>query len=161
MPKTSSLAKALQEAFPELLFEVSEDFSWSPTKKTVYFCDTNSTDGASSLLHETAHGLLKHVEYDRDISLLGMERDAWTYAQEKLASRFGLSIDPDFIEDSLDSYRDWLHARSLCPHCAQTGVQATDRTYTCLGCNEQWQVNEARRCGLRRYKIHKTKTPVS
>lgn len=160
MPKTNSLVKVLQKAFPELTFKESDDFRWSPQEKTVYFDGNASDNSVSELLHETAHGLLSHADYDRDIQLLGIERDAWTHAQTILAPRFGVTIDQDLIEDALDSYRDWLHARSLCPDCRQTGIQNSHDTYFCLGCDSSWQTNEARRCALRRYKLSQSKIPV-
>jgi len=152
MPKISSLAKTLAVTYPELSFKVSDDFRWSPDNTTIYYCD----EAACELLHETAHALLEHADYTRDIDLLKMERDAWTYAQQELAPRFNVEITDDGIEDALDSYREWLHARSRCPHCSQTGIQTEVKAYTCLGCDESWQTNDARRCALRRY----TKTPA-
>lgn len=160
MPKISSLANTLASAFPGLSFEVSDDFRWSPEEKVVYYCTDEREDGASELLHETAHGLLQHAGYERDIDLLKMERDAWSYAAQELAPRFGINIEDDSVEDALDSYREWLHARSLCPHCSQTGIQTDTNTYSCLGCDESWYANEARRCALRRYKVEDLKTPA-
>lgn len=160
MPKINSLAKKLANAFPDLTFEVSDDFRWSPEEKVIYYCPENRDEASCELLHETAHGLLQHADYERDIDLLKMERDAWTYAQKELAPRFNIKITDDHIEDAIDSYRDWLHARSLCPHCSQTGIQTKINTYSCLGCNESWHTNEARRCALRRYKLEITKTPA-
>lgn len=157
MAKTDSLAKAVAEAFPQLTFKASDDFLWSPDEMTVYF----RSDSPENLLHETAHGLLEHVSYKRDIDLLKLERDAWTYAKNELGPQFKLVISEDIIEDALDSYRNWLHARSLCPDCAQTGIQNGTDTYLCLGCDKSWRTNEARRCGLRRYKLEPaTKTPA-
>lgn len=158
MPKTSSLASLLQAAFPQLLFKEAADVRWSPDTLTVYYQTGDGSD-AAELLHETAHGLLDHINYSHDVTLLKMERDAWTYAKEILAPQFNVEIDDDFIEDALDTYRSWLHARSLCPHCDQTGIQNSDDSYLCLGCDQSWRTNEARQCELRRYKIT-TKTPA-
>lgn len=156
MPKTNSLAKVLSRTFPDIVFVSSDDFRWSPEENTVYY----GVEGLEELLHETSHALLSHVSYENDIDLIKMERDAWTYAQQKLAPHFDLQISDNDIEDSLDSYRDWLHARSRCPHCSQTGIQTSKNTYECLGCNESWQTNEARRCALRRYTTQHSKTPA-
>ena len=57
----------------------------------------------------------------------------------------------DFIEEHLDTYRDWLHARSSCPDCTATGYQTDASTYACPACSHTWRVNEARICQLRRY----------
>lgn len=160
MPKISSLVKQLANSFPELSFEVSDDFRWSPQEKIVHYCIEERDEAGWELLHETAHGLLQHADYEFDINLLKLERDAWTYAQQELAPRFAIKIGDDTIEDALDSYRDWLHTRSLCPHCSQTGIQTGSNAYSCLGCDESWRANEARRCALRRYKVEVTKTPA-
>lgn len=160
MPKINSLVKTLSIAFPTLFFKESNDFRWSPNETTVYYFPDAHNDATCDLLHETAHGLLQHEGYERDIDLLKMERDAWTYAKHELAPRFDVKIDDDVVEDALDSYRDWLHARSLCPRCSQTGLQTDVSTYSCLGCDEFWQTNEARRCALRRYSLETTKTPA-
>lgn len=160
MPKTNSLVKSLATAFPDLSFKESDDFSWSPSDKVVYYCAGELDEAAGELLHETAHGLLQHAGYTRDIDLLKMEREAWTYAKRELAPRFNIKISDDVIEDALDSYRDWLHARSRCPRCSQTGIQTGVNSYSCLGCDESWQTNEARRCALRRYPLETTKTPA-
>lgn len=158
MPKISSLSRSLRTAFPHLVFQASDDFHWSPETKTVHYCTNEELP--DELLHETAHGLLGHTHYERDIDLLKIERDAWSYAQKELAPRFNVEIADTTIEDALDSYRDWLHARSRCPHCSQTGIQTETKTYKCLACNESWHTNEARRCALRRYKLVRTKIPA-
>jgi DnaJ-class molecular chaperone len=55
----------------------------------------------------------------------------------------------------MNSYRDWLHARSTCPVCQATGMETKKSIYTCPACRHQWRVNEARICSLRRYHIQK------
>lgn len=152
MAKTNSLVNSLKLSFPAIRFTASDDFRWSPEEGTVYYTADKGED-AATLLHETAHGVLGHDEYSRDIDLLKLERDAWTHAQAILGPQFNIVIDDSLIEDALDSYRDWLHARSLCPDCKQTGVQTARDTYRCLACDKAWRTNEARRCGLRRYRV--------
>lgn len=152
MAKTDLLADIIRRSYPALSFKASDDFLWSAEKNTIYFLATDDEDGVFSLLHETAHALLEHNKYDQDIALLRIERDAWTYAQQELAPQFGLEIDDAIIEDAIDTYRDWLHARSLCPECHQNGIQA-DNIYRCLGCDKTWRANEAKRCALRRYTL--------
>ncbi|MCY1379960.1 hypothetical protein D9M68_895230 [compost metagenome] len=82
-----------------------------------------------------------------------MERDAWRYAKEKLGSNYKVTITDTVIQDSLDTYRDWLHARSTCPNCQATGMQNRKRHYRCIACQHVWRVNDARICGLRRYSL--------
>jgi hypothetical protein len=150
MPSTVSLIQRLKTDYPTLLFVRGNDFSWSPSDQTVYYKDEAGSD--AFLLHELSHGLLRHSEYNRDIELIAMERAAWDKASE-LASVYNQKIDESLIEITLDSYRDWLHARSTCPNCSATGLQTKKQIYTCPACNHSWRVNEARVCALRRFSI--------
>jgi hypothetical protein len=151
MPSTTSLATKLQKDFPALIFTRSDTFRWAPQTKTIFY--DQSSDYEASLLHELAHALLEHAEYTKDISLIEMERDAWELAVQTLAKKYDVNIGDDTVQDALDTYRDWLHARSTCPHCQATGVQTKKDHYKCLACETTWRVNEARLCGLRRYTL--------
>jgi hypothetical protein len=151
MPSISSLAIKLQADFPAFIFAAGDTFRWSPEEKTILYVE--SSDDAASLLHELSHALLNHSEYLKDISLIEMERDAWNFAVESLAKKYNVSIEESTVQDSLDTYRDWLHARSTCPTCQATGVQTKKDSYKCLVCGTNWRVNEARLCALRRYKL--------
>lgn len=150
MPSTTSLINQLKSDYPQFLFKKSKRFLWSPSENTVYY--TGSDDNYSFLLHELSHGLLGHTDYDRDVALIAMERAAWDTATS-LAPSYGLAISNNTIESTLDSYREWLHARSTCPHCKATGLQTKSHTYTCLACHHSWRVNEARICALRRFSL--------
>lgn len=149
MPSTNSLIQQLSASYPQFRFRESEQFLWSPHEKTVYY---NTKDDYAFLLHELSHGLLGHAEYNRDIELITMERSAWDCAT-KLARNYGLVIDENMLENTLDSYRDWLHSRSTCPRCNATGMQTKKKTYRCLACHHDWRVNEARICALRRFPV--------
>jgi hypothetical protein len=151
MQSTSSLATKLAQDFPIYSFIPGEDFLWSPNTQTIFYIP-NSTDTAS-FLHELAHGILGHTAYNKDIELLGVERAAWECATDTLASRYDVDVTPDLIEEALDTYRDWLHARSTCPSCSATGIQTKKDEYTCIACHGKWRVNDARVCALRRYKL--------
>ncbi len=133
-----------------ILFAPSDEFRWDPSSHTVYY-NESAPDAPSLLLHELGHALLGHTDYMRDIELLRLERAAWDKAIE-LATGYGHPIDDDSIEDHLDTYRNWLHARSLCPTCQATGLQSNRTHYTCISCRQTWRVNEARTCELRRYQ---------
>lgn len=150
MPSTPSLLNVLKQDFPAITFTESTVFRWSPSEHTVYY---KNTKDIASLLHEVAHGVLGHTEYARDIELIRTEREAWDMVVATLARRYKVTVDQEQIEDALDTYRDWLHSRSLCPSCQATGVQTDKNLYSCLACTTTWRVNEARTCALRRYKI--------
>ena len=149
-PSIISLVARLQTDYPNYLFQNSLEFRWSPQEKTIFY-DIKANDTAS-LLHELAHCLLGHTEYQRDVELITMERAAWNYACKILAPTYETIITIEQIEDALDTYRNWLHARSTCPHCQATGLQIKDYTYRCFSCFTQWRVNDARACALRRWK---------
>ena len=151
MQSILSLANNLQKDYPQLLFVAENEFRWAPDERTVFY-DKSSSDMAA-LLHELAHGLLHHTTYRRDVELLELERAAWRHAADHLAPKYTVDITDDQVEDSLDSYRDWLHARSSCPNCKATGFQIKPSLYKCVACFETWKVNDARACALRRYKV--------
>jgi len=158
MPSIRSLVKTLQFDFPQFTFIASQDFRWSVDQQRIFY-DKNSAN-SSYLLHELAHGLLAHSDYKRDIELLAMERDAWHYAIAALSKKYSVRIEEENVQDSLDTYRDWLHSRSTCPNCTAVGVQTNVREYSCLACGERWRVNDARSCALRRYSLTKKNTPI-
>ena len=150
MPSTTSLINQLTLDYPQFSFKKSKRFLWSPSESTVYY--NGDGDNYSFLLHELSHGLLRHADYNRDIELIAMERAAWDKAVS-IAPQYGLIISDEIVESTLDSYREWLHARSTCPSCRATGLQIRQHVYNCIACHHTWRVNEARICALRRYSL--------
>lgn len=153
MLSIASLIPKLRADFPKLTFVAGDIFHWHPAKHTVTY--VNDSHDVAALLHEVAHALLNHQGFKRDLELIEMERDAWRYAIEALAPRYGTSVSPDMAEDALDTYREWLHARSICPACTATGVQIKQHAYRCLACRSEWIVNDARQHALRRHLTKK------
>lgn len=159
MEKITSIIKATKRRSQDiphlahLTFQPGEVFHWDHTAYAITY-NPSIDDAVSYLLHEIGHAFLDHRTFRRDIDLLKMERGAWEQARV-LGAEFGIDIDTNLIEDSLDTYRDWLHSRSLCPRCDATGIQTGRSEYCCLACNNTWQVNDARSCALRRYTIKK------
>jgi hypothetical protein len=149
MPSIHLLLPKLTTAFPHLTFTAGDLFSWSPSKQTVFYSEADPTN-VTLLLHELSHGLLEHRRYSKDIELLAMEAAAWDKTLE-LAKTYDIELTPDLAEQNLDTYRDWMHARSTCPTCEATGYQTKKDTYSCVACGGTWRVNEARLCGLKRY----------
>jgi hypothetical protein len=153
MQKIISLLKNLENnpRLSGVTFSKGDDFRWDHTTKTVYY-RSSGPDTASYLLHEAGHATLDHQSYTDDMALIAMERAAWNEAVA-LSKQYGIPLSDDTIEDALDSYRDWLHARSTCPNCGSIGMQTSYEVYECLACHTKWKVNEARSCALRRYTI--------
>lgn len=150
MPEISLLIQKLSSQYPDILFLPGDRFAWSPADNTIYY-ETVSTDASVFLLlHELGHALLGHRGYRDDIELLRIERDAWERAIT-IGRQFDIDINEAEIEEHLDSYREWLHARSTCPTCGSSGLQKKQDTYWCLACSASWRVNDARSCQLKRY----------
>lgn len=147
----SSLIETLATAFPTLTFESGERFEWRPNESKIIYDETDQLHDAR-LLHELGHAQLHHTTYDRDIDLIAMERDAWQIARLEFAPRFGVLVPADVIHFDMDTYRDWLHSRSTCPHCSSNGIQIKKSEYKCVTCLQTWRVNEARSCQLKRYR---------
>ena len=84
-----------------------------------------------------------------------MKRDAWNFANTNLALKYGIQIDKDFIEDHIDTYRDWLHYKSSCPNCGLNGFEKNKGQYICPACGREWKVNEARNCNIKRTQLNK------
>lgn len=153
MPSITSLVTRLQADFPAFHFVPGADFCWSPEKITISYGERS--DDYASLLHELSHAILGHNTFTRDVQLLAFEQAAWQHAKDVLSAQYDIVMTSDQIEDSLDTYRDWLHARSTCPSCQATGVQTKQQLYSCLACRTKWRVNDARVCALRRVVIIK------
>ena len=142
-----TLIDKLQKDFAQFNFELGEVCHWSSELNTIFYTKDAVEE---TLLHELGHALLSHKDFSQDIELIHMERDAWTKAQE-IAQNYGVKISEDTIEEALDSYREWLHRRSLCPNCQQTGLQDNKTgDYLCINCRTKWQPNDARQKQLRR-----------
>lgn len=130
--------------FPGFQVVASPHAHWSPKNNTVGYTENgNETDSAISLLHEIAHARLGHKSYKLDIELLIMEVEAWALAK-KLAASYGINIERDTIEDCLDTYRDWVYRRSICPRCSCCGLQQNSRLYKCFNCSNEWRVSSSR-----------------
>lgn len=151
MSSISIIFKRITHDFSGHSFETADSFYWSASKNTVFHPPINQDEDIWCLLHEIAHGQLGHSEYSLDIELIKQESAAWNFAR-RIAQNYCVTINDDFIQDYLDTYRSWLYARSKCPKCKQNGIQ-TQNTYRCINCRCLWRANEARLSGLKRTKL--------
>lgn len=154
MRVTKQLLDTIRHDHPELTFVAGDDFSWNPKQACISY-QASDAHGAERLLHEVAHAVLGHHLYAHDIELIALERDAWQIAQTTLAPQYSLAISDELIQDDLDTYRDWMHARSLCPTCGASGLQIEAAHYRCVVCDSEWTVNQATDRHLRRHKDKK------
>lgn len=159
-----TLVKKLRAAYPQISFVAGESFFWCPETAEVFYDDSKADLPSSkwSLLHETSHGLLGHTTYRTDLELLQLEVAAWTHAGG-LAQQLGIEVDDDYVQDCLDTYRDWLYRRSLCPGCGSLCLQNdASNFYKCFNCHTTWHVSPSRFCrSYRRSKAAKSKQPVA
>lgn len=142
-----TLILKLRKDYPGLQFETADSFYWSPKDQKVFYNNDpkDKTVANWSLLHEVGHGLLGHIAFESDFQLLKMEVEAWEEART-ISTKYGIAIDPDHIQDCLDTYRDWLYQRSTCPECTNCSLQIDSRSYMCFNCGCVWQVSQSRMC---------------
>jgi hypothetical protein len=141
------LISLIKQRYPQLNFKKSNSYYWSPETNEIYYKDNADDDLAKwSLIHEVGHALLQHTSYDADFMLIRLEVDAWQKAQE-ISKDFGIRIDIDHIQDCLDTYRDWIFKRSICPKCTTKCFQQSDFChYQCFNCHTTWRVTPSRFC---------------
>ena len=139
---------------PGIKFTPGEHFAWSPLdNKITYPPETTDKEDNYALLHETGHALLGHQNYQTDYQLLKMEIEAWEKAKE-IALKLSMVIEEEHIQECLDSYRDWLYKRCICPSCGTKTIQNdTSNSYSCFNCHACWKVSPSRFC--RAYRTRK------
>jgi hypothetical protein len=158
-----TLLSALRVEYPSIEFIPAKVFYWSPKKQAIMYRQgvKNQTEACFTLLHETGHALLDHKHFSNDFELLSLEVAAWEKAKQ-IAPAYQLEIDEDHLQDCLDSYRDWLFRRALCPVCATTTLQQDSSSmYRCHNCHATWQVAKSRFCRPYRQKTGQDKTIVT
>ena len=123
--------KQLALDYPALNFRRGRKFAFRPPKTIVLGPPEPFYELLT--LHEVSHAILKHKGFKMDVERLKMEVAAWEQAK-KLAANYGIEVDEDFVQDQLDTYRDWLHQKSRCPACGLTRFQTPDGDYHCPRC---------------------------
>lgn len=144
----------LTKKYPKFKFVEGDNYIWSPEESCVYYdiSRLGTVEGQLSLLHEVGHATLAHETYTHDIDLLKYELDAWERAKI-FAKDYSVKVDQDYIEDCLDSYRDWLKKRSTCPDCSFVNFQTSHSKYDCFNCGCSWRVPVSQICRIQRRKI--------
>jgi hypothetical protein len=151
----------LSSEFPNLRFKAGKEFCWSPeTDEIIYNINASGKNAVWSLLHETGHALLRHTTYKADFELLRLEIAAWEKAIQ-IADKVSTKIDEEHIQDCLDTYRDWLYKRSICPNCTAKCLQQNDFVhYRCFNCHTIWRVTANRFCRAYRSTKNVPQLPV-
>jgi hypothetical protein len=141
-----TITKQIQDLLPDIIIQSGDSLRWSPkSKRITYRQDDTSNENIWGLLHEAGHARLHHTSYQSDMELLQLEVAAWDEATQ-LGEKTGHAIDHEYIQDCLDTYRDWLHQRSTCPRCGITSFQVTNSQYKCYNCHKTWTVSASRLC---------------
>jgi len=142
--KSNTFIDQLVADYPQFKFASGKRPHWSPRSNTViYSTDKELPNAEASVLHELAHALLEHNDYQSDFELLKLETEAWDLAA-KLAPKYKVGIEDDYIQKCLDTYRDWLHNRSTCPSCGLHSLQQNAGSYRCFNCQTEWSVTSRR-----------------
>jgi hypothetical protein len=129
----NNLLETLKVDYPNYTFKSGKKFAFTSPRTIVIGPEQPSYD--LLILHELAHAILGHKRYTQDIQRIKMERNAWDYVRTSLCKKYNISWNQNFAESELDTYRDWLHRKSLCPTCHLTRVQTPDGIYHCPFCN--------------------------
>lgn len=138
-PSMNDLINKLQLDYPEFRFKRGSKFAFRPPKTIIL--GPSEPFWELLALHEVSHAILKHNSFKLDVERLKMENAAWDQAKI-LAKTYQVEIDEDFIQDQLDTYRDWLHKKSRCPKCGLTRYQSQDGIYHCPHCEEFLKVKQ-------------------
>ncbi len=156
----NTLVNTLQKQLPKITFREAATFYWSPGTSTIHVNNAalERPEGQWALLHEVAHALHDHRAYQTDAGLLMLEVEAWQTAQ-RMSQDVGVNIDDDHVQDCLNTYRDWVYARSTCPTCGLNSLQIDETTYLCLNCASRWSVSQSRFCRPYRMQDRHKKTP--
>ena len=154
-PKTVNInPQTIMSDFSSINFLSSDEFYWSAKNNTVYYDSGRllTTEGTYRFIHEIGHATSGHTNFQSGVQLLSLETEAWESAK-KIAEGYNITIDSDFIEDCLDSYRDWLHVRSICPNCKTVSIEADENVYKCFNCLQKWRVSSDQRSRCYRQKM--------
>ena len=132
MDNPTSAQKICSTKYPEFHFKIGPRFSYkSPRTVTLGPLEPHYS---LLVLHELGHALCGHQKFSTHVERLKIEREAWDKARE-LALEFNIKFNDEFAESQLDTYRDWLHAKSKCKKCGLTRYQTSDGHYHCPHCD--------------------------
>ena len=126
-----TLIKKIIQDYPDINFRIGQRFSFRPPRSVVL--GPAISHYTLLLAHEIGHALSGKYSFKTDLERLKIEREAWEQAKS-ICQKFNIPYDKNFIEDQLDSYRDWLHNKSKCKKCGLTCYQTKNGQYHCPNC---------------------------
>lgn len=155
MPSLDEILLKLKARLPEAKFIEGDSFLWSHKNRQITYIKSSQKEAIWSLLHEASHAILGHKDYETDFELVKLESEAWAQAIS-LGNEYDVRISKTYAEDCIDTYRDWLHMRSICPKCGNVSLQQDQKSYKCFNCATTWKVTTERLC--RPYRLSKPAT---
>jgi len=126
---------SLKSAYPDFFFKPGRKFLFRP-KRTIFYLEDND-NFRFLLLHELAHALLKHFSYDTSLERLTLERDAWEKTRQ-LCSDYKVPFLDSLAEAELNTYRDWLHKKTLCKTCGLSCLEVNSESLYCPFCQKTY-----------------------
>ena len=130
------IVKQLKKDYPDFRFIDGARFSFKPPK-TIVIGPYEGEKTPMLLFHELGHALSKKYSYKLGIERLKIESIAWQTGKKAYQNYSNLPLwDNDFVEDNLDTYRDWLHQKSTCKTCGLTMYQDVNNSWRCPYCDQ-------------------------
>ena len=134
MSDSDFLSKLISD-YPQFSFKSGKKFKFRP-KKTIFYV-SKSPNFKPLLLHELSHALLGHFSFETSLERLQIERDAWQKTSE-LCALYSIPFSEDFFAEELDSYRDWLHKKTLCRVCGLSCIELSSTSLYCPKCQKTY-----------------------
>ena len=134
--KNLAFLSAVKESYPDFTFRPGHKFLFRPPKSIRYL--ESDENFRMLLLHELAHALLHHFSFDRSLERLQIERDAWAKTRE-LCTLHSVPFDEELAEAELNTYRDWVHQKTLCKHCGLSCLEVSSESLYCPFCQKMYK----------------------
>lgn len=134
--KNLAFLESLKKTYPDFTFRPGRKFLFRP-KTSIYYLEANN-NFRLLLLHELAHALLGHFSYKKSLERLKIERDAWEKTRE-LCKTHSVPFDEDLAEAELNTYRDWVHQKTLCKVCGSTCLEVSSESLFCPFCQKEYK----------------------
>ena len=131
--KNLTFLESIKKSYPDFAFRPGHKFLFRPPK-TIRYIESDE-NFRLLLLHELAHAILGHFSFDRSLERLQIERDAWAKTRE-LCSLYSIPFDEEFAEAELNTYRDWVHQKTLCKHCGLSCLEVSSESLYCPFCQK-------------------------
>ncbi|MBR3204074.1 hypothetical protein IKF81_00095 [Candidatus Saccharibacteria bacterium] len=136
-PENQAFLSKIQKEYPFFSIKPGKKFLFRPQKTILY--EEKNTNFQLLLLHELSHALLNHFTYKTSIERLQIERDAWEKTKI-LCEKYSIPFDENFIQDELDTYRNWLHQKTICKKCGLTCIETDNHSLFCPKCQKHFQI---------------------